>query len=110
MLWNDYFVVVYRILSYLYDCLKKDEKVNREAISPQGLNIVSGYWMYILEYLQKYNRINDISLGKTAETTKIDDIEITPKGIIYLFTDPTMKRAKEFIENELYSVFISDIQ
>ena len=29
---NDYFVIVYRVLKYLYDCLKKGEKPEAEYL------------------------------------------------------------------------------
>ena len=36
---NDYFVIVYRILKYLYDCLKKGEKPEVEYLAASIYNI-----------------------------------------------------------------------
>ena len=39
---DDYHVIVYQILSYLYTCLKKDLPVNGENISWQKSNTTRG--------------------------------------------------------------------
>lgn len=36
---NDYFVIVYRVLKYLYDCLKKGEKPEVEYLVASTYNI-----------------------------------------------------------------------
>lgn len=45
---NDYFVIVYRVLKYLYDCLKKGEKPEAEYLVASTYNIPENYWIYIL--------------------------------------------------------------
>ena len=49
---NDYFVIVYRVLKYLYDCLKKGEKPEAEYLVASTYNIPENYWIYIV-YLEK---------------------------------------------------------
>ncbi|WP_263854361.1 hypothetical protein [Ligilactobacillus murinus] len=36
---NDYYVLVYRVLMYLYNCLKKGEDVDVSKLTPQWLGI-----------------------------------------------------------------------
>lgn len=47
---DDYEVIVYQVLAYLYNCLKKDIDVDPKLIEPQGklFNINSNYWSFIL--------------------------------------------------------------
>lgn len=42
---DDYGVIIYQILSYLYNCLKKDIKVDKSYLEPQGelFNINTNY-------------------------------------------------------------------
>lgn len=85
---DDYYVVVCRILSYLYDCLKKGNDVDIEQISFETLNIKQSYYEYIIKHM-----IQDGYL----EVCDIDDIMITPKGIEFLEDNLKMKKAIEFL-------------
>ena len=46
---DDYFVIVYQILKYLYDCLKQGIKPDKEKLSYEFLNIPPSYWEYIFK-------------------------------------------------------------
>lgn len=90
MLHDDYFVVAYQILSYLYDCLKKGEE-------PEGSRISSAYFMIPESY---YESIVTDLIGEGYMTKW--GWRITHKGICYLFENPMMAKAKctlEAIEN-----------
>ena len=41
---DDYFVIVYAILKYLYDCLKEDRTVDFDRISNTAYGIPFSYW------------------------------------------------------------------
>ena len=82
---DDYFVIVYKILSYLYVKLKSGEDVNPNMITHdnQLLQINRKYWDYIMR-----NLIEDRYI--TCETEKVwgkeliydlKTAEITPEGI-----------------------------
>ena len=44
---DDYFVIVAKILDYLYRCLKKGVSPDPERLSPDALEINESYWNYI---------------------------------------------------------------
>lgn len=44
---DDYFVIVYQVLKYLYDCLKKGEKPDRRFLTNDEYSIPENYWQYI---------------------------------------------------------------
>ena len=46
---NDYFLMVYRILSYLYKCIRQCEKPSEEYLKPltKDFPIEYGYWAYL---------------------------------------------------------------
>lgn len=98
---NDYFVIAYRILIYLYACLKSDVTVDTEEISPAKLDITPKYWLYVLEHLQAEGYIEGVYIGKLLggmPSVKLENIAITPKGIEYLQSNSTMEKAKEFLK------------
>lgn len=106
---DDYFVIVYRILTYLYACLKAGEDIDKDVLSPSGLGIRPKYWAYIMENLQEDKYIKGIRVLKNAASTRIDNIEITPQGIAYLIENKSIQKAKNFWKNEQYATVISGI-
>jgi hypothetical protein len=50
---DDYHVIVYKILAYLYSCLKKGENPEKEYLLCDGalFNINHTYWLYIIKNL-----------------------------------------------------------
>ena len=67
---NDYFVIVYRVLKYLYDCLKKGEKPEAEYLVASTYNIPENYWIYIRIYSRSRNSFyhNDFSDSYHVQT------------------------------------------
>lgn len=45
---DDYFVIVYQVLKYLYDCLKKGERPDKDLLNEDEYSIPKQYWEYIL--------------------------------------------------------------
>lgn len=100
---DDYFVIVYKILSYLYVKLKSGEDVNPNMITHdnQLLQINRKYWDYIMR-----NLIEDRYI--TCETEKVrgkeliydlKTAEITPEGIAYVCNNSLIEKAKEFLKD-----------
>lgn len=102
---NDYFVLVYRILAYLYECLKEGEKPDSEYLTYDTKEFPVGeeYWSYIFENLLKDGYIEGVTLvpilGQTVKGVKLTkNIRITPKGIDYLQNNSAMSRANDFLK------------
>lgn len=88
---DDYDVIVYRLLVYLYACLKRkiiyDEITFREAVRKNVEN--DGYFADILFLMQEEGLIKNIKFvdawgGDRIISSSLKDIEITVKGIHYL--------------------------
>lgn len=47
---DDYPVILYQVLAYLYNCLKKDIPVEEEYLEAQGklFRINTNYWRFVL--------------------------------------------------------------
>lgn len=102
---NDYFVIAYWILAYLYACLKegKPADISRLNEDSEDLNIAYGYWEYIFRHLYESGYIEGVSLlpvtGQQMPAVRIERcIMITPKGIEYLQENSAMAKAKRFLK------------
>ncbi len=102
---DDYHVVVYKILAYLYVKLKAGEKVDTKLLEADSnyLNINKIYWTYIMENLYNQGLVSGVVINKAwgRDTPLIDikDIMITPKGIEYLTDNSFLNKAKEFLKD-----------
>lgn len=102
---DDYFVIAYKILSYLYACLKSCEEVDINYIQHDSkyLDIGESYWAYIIEHLIKDGYIEGISIKRSVNgcihISNIENTRITPKGIEYLHTESMFEKAKRFLKD-----------
>lgn len=100
---DDYFVLVYYILKYLYNCLKHGKDIKEEMIifEEYPAHIESSYAAYIMHSIQESGHIQGVDvvtvpilgIGKTNVIKDISKIEITPKGIEYLLDNSMMAKA-----------------
>ena len=102
---DDYHVIVYQILSYLYVQLKAGEPVDGDFIKNDStyLQINERYWVYVIEnlILQGYIRGPVITKAWGGEKfiTDLADTQITPAGIEYLCDNSFLSKAKEFLKD-----------
>lgn len=98
---DDYFVLAYRILSYLYACFKAGERPDMDCISADVLHIPVGYWFNIMRSLTEEGYIVRFvfpaSIG-SAVSVKVIDLRITQKGIEFLQENSMMKKAAAFLK------------
>lgn len=100
---DDYFVVVYKILAYLYVILKEgrhpDPKLLQHDSKMLGINKL--YWTYIMESLQDEGHIKGLDVttmwGGDKMISGLESCQITPAGIWYLMDDCTMEKVKDFL-------------
>jgi len=101
---DDYFVIVYRLLKYLYDCLKRSKTPNMEVLDADFFSIKEPYWEYIVRNLYTEGYISGIVLfpvlGRSEKAVKITpDIKITPKGIQYIEENSVFQKVKEAVKD-----------
>ncbi len=102
---DDYHVVVYQILAYLYVQLKAGEKINTKLLQADSnyLNINPVYWSYIIENLCRQGFVSGVEKSKAwGGDTAIFDLEnimITPLGIEYLTDNDFLKKARDFLKD-----------
>mgnify|MGYP000862257171 CR=1 FL=1 len=95
---DDYFKIVFVILTELYECKKLNERVNLKAIHPERFGIPDGYLLDILSELldEGYVKGFEVLETKSGRTVcGLDDIGITMRGIEYLQDNGKMKKVYE---------------
>ncbi len=102
---NDYHVVVYRVLTYLYDCLKRgdDPDPGKLASIARLAEVGDRYWHYILRSLMDYGFVKgatrvDID-GTYERVLGLERAEITPVGIEYLTENSFMAKVGKFLKD-----------
>lgn len=100
---DDYYVIVYQVLSYLYQALKKGEDVDPAQLTPEKLfGIPSKYWLYIFQSLQDEGLIKGfeykVYIGG-QQRISLDRVQITPAGIGYLSENRFIAKAERFFKS-----------
>ena len=101
---DDFYVVATRILSYLYECAKRDLKPSKDDISHEALGINKFYQDFVVRALLEAGFMGNYyrHSGNYMIHAPFDMVEITYKGIEALHTDPLYKAAGDYIlENKL---------
>lgn len=106
MAWDDYYVIAYQILLYLYGQLKRGEDIKAEYLKPNSplfkkpLN--QRYWNYIMRNLYKQGYITGLTVDENIDHAvliyNLEDTEITPAGIEYLCDNSFLKKVRAFIK------------
>lgn len=104
---DDYHVIVYQILAYLYQCLKNGRDADvciLQYNSPLIGAKSAKYWNYIIVNMYEYGLITGVQF------TELDGVygkipidmtgcQITPTGIEYLCDNSFMEKAKKFLKD-----------
>ena len=97
---NDYFVITYQILTYLYECFKAGERPDTSMFGADALKINNGYWVNIMESLHNEGFITGIAIVDSAgvQGIKLLDLKITKAGIELLHENTLIAKAKSILK------------
>lgn len=100
---DDYFVLAYKLLRYLYRCLKEGTPASLDIIAPNTENfpVPQQYFTYLVSHLLADGYIEGVvemkAIGAPVQFKETTGLAITPKGIAYLEENSTMNRVQEFL-------------
>ncbi|MGN1383636.1 MAG: YjcQ family protein [Eubacterium sp.] len=100
---DDMFVIMYKILSYLYECMKRGKKPNPENISweCEMFSIPEEYWEKIMVELVENGYVKDIyiinSIGVHDGIKFGPDPSVTMEGVQFLEENSMMAKVKNAI-------------
>ena len=109
---DDFHVIAYRILQYLYECMKAGQDPEIDKINAKNYEINDRYFNTIIKELYNNGYIDNVSemnvVGCIYTQYKISqNISITLKGIEYLTDNSFIEKAKNFfIETKKIVPFI----
>lgn len=97
---DDYFVIVYKILEYLYRCMKAGKRPMAEDLAPNGqmYSIPEAYWTQIMEELIDQGYVKGIVKVPSMRGVGIKinpEAAITMKGVEFLQDNSKIQKAKE---------------
>lgn len=97
---DDIEVIMYKILEYLYTCMKFDREpdISEYGWSSKLMDISKGYWCRIIEILATEGFIIGFSIKHTKSGILIQEdppIGITLRGRDYLRDNSTMQKVRE---------------
>lgn len=104
---DDYFVIAYRILDYLYQCFKLGAKPDIFSIYYDVFEIEYKTWMEIIGNLQKNGHIifdEPVRVNAISKRIRITSMRITQKGIEFLM-DNSERFSKETNSSEAVKYF-----
>ncbi|WP_283650848.1 YjcQ family protein [Ileibacterium valens] len=98
---DDMTVVIYKILTYLYECMKQGKRPAYSDIQSNSamLHIPEYYWQNMIEELIDNQLIKGLKVVKTKDGSVFADngLRITLKGVEYPSENSSMKKAGDFL-------------
>ena len=96
---DDMHVVMYKILSYLYKCMKAGEDPDVSEISARALGINSRYHGHIIIELVERGYVKGYRITEVPGSTSItaDRPYITMSGVEFLMENSMMHKALDFL-------------
>ena len=99
---NDMYVVMYKILAYLYDCMKRGVEPEDARWSAQALGIPASYWTSIVEELVGHGFVAGVNvdhfINGEALVTPIGP-RVTMEGVAFAQENSMMGKAKAFLQD-----------
>lgn len=98
---DDFFVIAYRILAYLYACMKAGEDPDMALVSSDKLEISRRYWNSVMGSLVDKGYVRGVKGYKIPDGHVIyepENPEITMDGIEFLQSNTTLAKAKAFLK------------
>ena len=98
---DDYFRLVFKVLTELYTALKAGESVDVTELTAKALKIPQAYWAEIMYNLLDEGYVKGYSVRRYLSGTVItglEDIQITPKGIEYLKENNMMRKVLTYLK------------
>lgn len=99
---DDYFVISYKILKYLYQCLKKGTTPREDEISAEAFNIEPSYWDNIMLDLDEEGYIQGGSIKRALGgriCISFTNLRISAKGIQHIYENTIFEKVKAFLKD-----------
>lgn len=96
---NDMYVVMYKIIAYLYDCMKKGVEPDMSKYSHDALGIPETYWAHIMLELIDHGFVKGFVVMRSYNPAVItpSDPSVTMEGVAFAQENTMMAKAKQLL-------------
>ncbi len=96
---NDMHVVMYKILAYVYLCMKEGQTPDRDEWSSGRLGIPNEYWKQIVRELVEHGYLTGVGIRSSQSTCYLDVgvPRVTMDGVEFLMENSMMAKARQFL-------------
>lgn len=99
---DDMHVVMYKILAYLYDCMKRGQTPKDSMLAHDGdmLNIPYTYWVSIWKQLAAHRYVTGVVSCDTlsGEEIVLQDPKVTMEGVEFMQENEKMRKALAWLK------------
>ena len=101
MAYDDMHVIMYKILAYLYDCMKRGCKPDPRRVLYEHLCINRNYWIAIMIELAERGFIKGVKISHADDEVDVHLVEptVTMAGVEFLMENSMMNKAKRFLQD-----------
>lgn len=96
---DDMFVVMYKILAYVYDCNRRGERPLNCEWDYEALGIAYLYWVQVVEELVGHGYLAGVRVNHTkmGDAVFIDRPRVTTEGVQFAQENTRMAKARAFL-------------
>lgn len=96
---NDMHVVMYKILCYLYDCMKRDVDPDADCFNYVAMGIPERYWCDIMRELFGKHFISGVMVVPSGSSVKIvlQRPRVTMDGVEFMQENTMMSKARDYL-------------
>lgn len=104
---DDMFVVMYKIIAYLYDCMKKGDDPDIKQYGFTAMGVPEPYWNKVMKQLVDHGLIDGVSVITTGSgdiiVTPVDPT-VTMEGVQFAQENSMMAKAAKFLKDAKASI------
>lgn len=96
---DDMHVVIFKILAYIYDCMKSGKDVDKSVIGFETLGIPEPYWTQIMRELVEHGYVGGVTVRTTTvkDVVLLSDPKVTLDGVEFLMENGMMSKAARLV-------------
>lgn len=96
---DDMHVIMYKILSYLYSCMKAGKRPDPESVSAVKLGINEAYWSSVVAELVENGFVRGYIVDRSDDAVHVvpANPSVTMAGVEFLMENSLMAKAKRFV-------------
>lgn len=98
---NDMYVVMYKVIAYLYDCMKRDVKPDLSAYNHAAMGVPETYWALIMLELIDHGYVKGFVTARSYDPPLITPVDptVTMEGVAFAQENSMMGKAKAFLQD-----------